>query len=231
MPPKPIVIEAYSSNVEVYADLDSAGLTPRTPFSRKTAQLEEGRAGPRTRAIAAIPVNDPISENGDEDEFDDIDLQNHPLLHQERIPMRSPEDNANQRRPTFANWDAFNLQKLVVRAQRIPFGLIFGCGTVILLMFLIFASMKQKGALLDYMGVNTTAIRLQTLDDESKARFNTSTVIDYSNYSSFPLTTNQYIKECWKVVHDPRMKHYVPYWNTHPGAELDVLHQVYTSDS
>lgn len=229
MPPKPIIPPAYSSNVEIYADMDSAGLTPRTPFSRQTAQLEEGRA--KTKARAAVPVNEPISEGENEDEFDEIDLlqtQSHPLLHSESNPVRSTQNNnvGRRRKAIPAQWPDFNLRTAIVQVQRIPIGLILGCGAAFILVYLTFASMKRKDALLTYMGVNTTMLKLQALDDESRQRFNTSTVIDYSTYSSFPLKTEQYATECWKIVNDPRMKPYVPYWDTRPGVELDVLHQV-----
>ncbi|GJJ13143.1 hypothetical protein Clacol_007394 [Clathrus columnatus] len=229
MPPKPIITPAYSSNVEIYSDLDSAGLTPRTPFSRQTAQLEEGRRKTSRPRPKSIPVNEPISEGENEDEFDEIDLlqsQSHPLLHQELIPIRPPLERDDEQRKARSSWDRF--RRTLVMPQT-PIGLIFGCSLAVILILLIFVSINRHDSLLSYMGINTTAIKLQALDDESKARFNTSTVIDFSMYSLFPLTTNQYIQECWNIINDPHMKSFTPYWDTRPGAEFDVLHQKSTS--
>ncbi|KAF8588342.1 hypothetical protein K439DRAFT_1629792 [Ramaria rubella] len=233
MPPKLRPTPAYSTNVEIYAEVDSAGLTPRTPHSRQV-DAEEGRS---RRVRPALPVNESISEDEDDGNLDEIDLlqtQSHPLLHSstsDSFPLVARHGN-DWSRPRWSandkkdNW-IWRLVKERVVKDRLPLGLIVGTAAAILLLFLVVMSIKRQDTLLDYIGVNTTAIAYESLDEESKKRFNSSTVIDYAaaGYTSYPLTTDQYIHECWKVVHDPRMQYFVPYWSTRPGAELDVLHQ------
>jgi hypothetical protein len=229
MPPKLNSTPAYSSNIELYGDSESAGLTPRTPYSRITANAEEGRS---RRLGPAVPVNGDIAEDEDDGNLDEIDLlqtQSHPLLHSS-ASASFPSDGGQARwsgsRKQSRIWGV--VKERLVRG-RLPIGLIAGSAVALLLLFLIIMSIRRPDALRDYMGVNVTAIEYGSLDEESKARFNGSTVIDYAaaGYTSYPLTTDQYISECWKVINDPRMKYYVPYWSTRPGAELDVLHKVF----
>lgn len=227
MPPKLRSTPAYSSNVELYGETESAGLTPRTPYSRLTATAEEGRS---RRIVPAIPVNNDTMGDEDDGNLDEIDLlqtQSHPLLHSSASASFSMAGDQS-------HWTS-NKQGRIWRSveerlahRRFPTGLIVGSAVAFLLLFLIVMSIRRPDKLLDYMGVNTTAIEFGSLDEESKARFNGSTVIDYAaaGYTSYPLTTAQYVSECWKVRKDPRMKLYTPYWTPRPGAELDVLHKV-----
>lgn len=226
MPPK-VRTPAYSSNIEIYGEVESAGLTPRTPYSRKVANAEEGRS---QRNLPAIPVNETDTEDEDRnlDEVDLLKTQSHPLLHSSTESFPS---GSNGTRWKGDKRDRNLIWRMVTEGlarNRLPIGLIFGSGVALLLLFLIVMSIRRRQALLHYMGVNTTAIAYESLDEESKGRFNTSTVIDYaaSGYTSFPLTTNQYLNECWKVIKDPRMKPYASYWSVVPGTELDVLHKV-----
>lgn len=229
MPPKLNSTPAYSSNIELYGDSESAGLTPRTPYSRLAANAEEGRS---RRLDPAIPVNGDVAEedDGNLDEIDLLQTQSHPLLHSSAsgsFPLGADQARWSRSGKQNRIWRVINERLL---QSRLPIGLIAGSGVAFLLLFLIVMSIRRPDALQDYIGVNSTAIEYESLDEESKARFNGSTVIDYfaAGYTSYPLTTDQYISECWKVMNDPRMKFYAPYWSTRPGAELDVLHKVFT---
>ncbi|KZO94103.1 hypothetical protein CALVIDRAFT_539479 [Calocera viscosa TUFC12733] len=51
---------------------------------------------------------------------------------------------------------------------------------------------------------------------------NTELVIDYSNYTSFPLTTMEYAAECWKLNQQPH-KH-GDYWSSGRHGVHDVIH-------
>jgi hypothetical protein len=222
MPPKLKPTPGYSSNIEVFGESDSAGLTPRTPYSRLTASAEEGRS---RRAAPAVPVNEDIAEDEDDGNLDEIDLlqtQTHPLLHSSASHDRQRR-SGSRKKPRI-----WHVVKERLLQDRVPVGLIVGSAVAFLLLFLVVLSIRRPDTLLDYMGVNTTAIAFESLDEESKARFNSSTVIDYaaSGYTSYPLTTEQYLAECWNVTNDPRMGAYTSYWSTSPGAELDVLHKV-----
>ncbi|KAF8492667.1 hypothetical protein JB92DRAFT_3002176, partial [Gautieria morchelliformis] len=226
MPPKLNPTPAYTSNIEVFGESESAGLTPRTPYSRLTANAEEGRS---RRLAPAIPVNEDIAEDEDVGNLDEIDLlqsQSHPLLHSstsESFPM----GNGRRRSGSRKKGRIWRMIRERMLQDRLPIGLIVGSAVAFLLLFLIVLSIRRPDTLLDYMGVNATAIAFESLDEESKARFNSSTVIDYaaSGYTSYPLTTEQYLDECWKVTNDPRMRVYTSYWSASPGAELDVLHK------
>lgn len=227
MPPKLKPTPAYSSNIEIFTEPDSAALTPRTPFSH-SARAEEDRQTPRRTA----------HEHENSDELDEIDLlqtQSHPLLHSrtsESFPLRSVNRTGLKARdPAWKRFRKGSFWRSIEREaarRRIPIGLVLGCGGAILLLVLLAFSLKKKETLLSYMGVNATAIAYEALDDESKARFNSSTVIDLkaAGYKTFPLTTSEYTQQCWKVINDPRMKYHPGYWTPAPGAELDVLHQV-----
>ncbi|KIJ33175.1 hypothetical protein M422DRAFT_35556 [Sphaerobolus stellatus SS14] len=240
MPPRLNLTDSYSSNIEIFNVPDSASLTPRTPYSQ-SAQAEEGRTGSR-RNGPVIPVNETINEDEDNEEMDEIDLlqtQSHPLLHRSTTESRSRYgSDSTENAGRSGNWKrggkTFLFLKNIWRQagkRGIPIGLILGCGAAALLLLLIVMSVKRPDTLMSYAGVNTTAILLESLDEESRVRFNGSTVIDYgaSNYTSFPLTTDQYVSQCWKVIGDPRMKYHVEYWATRPGADLDVLHLKSTS--
>lgn len=231
MPPRLSSTPAYTSNVELYGE-DSAGLTPRTPYSRQAANAEEGRS---RRVGPVIPVNAPIAEDEDDGILDEIDLfqtQNHPLLaSSDSASFPSANRRSGTSRWTLQAWKKDRLWRWLeewAMNDRFPLGLIAGTAVAVFLLFLLAISIKGPDALLDYMGVNSTAIKFEALDEESKARFNDSTVIDYSKsgYTSFPLTTAQYISECWTITNDPRMKFSTPYWTARPGVELDVLHKV-----
>lgn len=227
MPPK-LQTPGYSSNIEFYGE-GSAGLTPRTPYSHNTTSTEEGRS---RRSRPAIPVNKTDTDDEDDENHDEVDLlrtQSHPLLHSsalESSPSRSDQTLWDGEKKSHSVWRTV---KDILTRDRLPIGLIAGSGVAFFLLFLIFLSIRRPQALLNYMGVNSTAIEYDSLDEESKARFNTSAVLDYSasGYTSFPLSTDQYVSECWKVTNDPRMKFYKSYWSAAPGAELDVLHKVY----
>jgi len=235
MPPKLSPPPAYSSNIEIYGDGESAALTPRTPYSR-AGRAVEGDSDSKSNG-PATPIDNATHNDEDTDDLDEIDIlqtQSHPLLHSstsESFPLQSRYGNHNERQ-TKGKWRKGSFWeniKAELKRRRIPVGLLLGCGTAAILLFLIIMSVKRHDALLEYMGVNTTAITFESLDEESKGRFNGSNVIDYSNYTSFPLSADQYLSECWKVRADPRMKYFVPYWKTRPGAELDVLHVVCTT--
>lgn len=226
MPPKLSSVPTYSSNIELYGEIESAGLTPRTPFSRATANAEEGRS----RRVGAVPINASLEEDEDDGNLDEVDLmqtQSHPLLASSTSDSFPGSDRPGTRPRALTRLRWQWLKENFIH-QRVPIGLIAGSGLAFMLLFMAVMSIRRPDTLRDYMGVNSTAIEFEALDEESQERFNGSSVINYaqSGFDSFPLSTHDYVQQCWNMSTDPRMKGWVHYWDQHTGGDPDVLHKV-----
>ena len=90
-------------------------------------------------------------------------------------------------------------------------------GTVVaLLLFALWVlSLKRPEVLQQVIGTSNS-----TSDGSKLASIHG---IDYSNYTTFPLTSVQYEEQCWKV--QSRMKGHGKFWDIMPGMDLDVPHE------
>jgi len=172
---------------------ESNTLQPRTPHSRAGAQR--------------------FLDN--DDEIDEVDmLQSHPLLasstsatfsrdvHERSIHLPTYHTNSEQgdhKRPGV-------LKRL---AQRTPYAL--GIIVALFLLLLIVVSYKKPEVLEKVIG------------ESEEKKMADSMVIKYNNYTSFPLQSDQYLMECWKV--NQKTHAHLSYWAVPQHGFPDVAHK------
>ncbi|EJD54235.1 hypothetical protein AURDEDRAFT_109967 [Auricularia subglabra TFB-10046 SS5] len=130
------------------------------------------------------------------------------------------------------------------RRQRPPLGLIFGISAAAVLLLLLLLSLWKPGVLHEYVVGEDGELEVvdgdvdaasQDAPDHIEAVVNPAPAkvhgdehshgehsIDYSTYTSFPLTPIQYDSECWKL-HQGLHRH-GGYWTTGPDGVPDVPH-------
>ena len=185
---------------------DYQHLAPRTPRS--------------TRNTTFTAKQDQLATVQDADEIDY--LQTSPLLQSARSPGFPPDArdglpsiNAHskaRRRLQFGALEA--VRRWIVNAfEKAPLAI----GTVVaLLLFALWVlSLKRPEVLQQVIGTSNS-----TSDGSKLASIHG---IDYSNYTTFPLTSVQYEEQCWKV--QSRMKGHGKFWDIMPGMDLDVPHE------
>jgi len=188
---------------------DYQNLVPRTPRSTRNTTFTAKQS-----QLAA--VQDP----------DEIDyLQTSPLLQSARSPGFPPDardglpnmnrDSKTHRRLQFGALEA--VRRWTVNAfERAP--LAIGTVVALLLFGLWVLSVKRPEVLQQVIGTSNS-----TTDASTGSQSASIDGIDYSNYTTFPLTSAQYEEQCWKV--QSKMKGHGKYWNIMPGMDLDVPHE------
>jgi hypothetical protein len=188
---------------------DYQNLVPRTPRS--------------TRNTSFTAKQSQLATAQDPDEIDY--LQTSPLLQSARSPGFPPdardgspsmsEHSKAHRRLQFGAVEAMR-QWIVNSFERAP--LAIGTVVALLLFGLWVLSVKQPEVLQQVIGTSNS-----TTDATTGSQLASIQGIDYSNYTTFPLTSAQYEEQCWKV--QSRMKGHGKYWNIMPGMDLDVPHE------
>lgn len=188
---------------------DYQNLVPRTPRS--------------TRNTSFTAKQSQLATVQDADEIDY--LQTSPLLQSARSPS-FPPDAANglqsmnehskaHRRLRFGALEA--VWRWTVNAfERAP--LAIGTIVALLLFGLWVLSVKRPEVLQQVLGTSNS-----TNDASTGSQLSSIHGIDYSNYTTFPLTSAQYAEQCWEV--QSRMKGHGKFWDIMPGMDLDVPHE------
>jgi hypothetical protein len=100
--------------------------------------------------------------------------------------------------------------------ERAP--LAIGTVVALLLFGLWVLSVKRPEVLQQVLGTSNS-----TDDASTGSKLASIHGIDYSNYTTFPLTSAQYEEQCWKV--QSKMKGHGKFWDIMPGMDLDVPHE------
>ena len=184
---------------------DYRNLVPRTPRS--------------TRNTSFAAKQSQLSAVQDADEVDY--LQTSPLLQSARSPTFPPDArdglprvNEHSKARRHSRFGAFEAARrwTVNTFERAP--LAIGTVLALLLFGLWVLSIKRPEVLQQVIGTsNSTNVANPGSEFAS---------IDYSNYTTFPLTSVQYAEQCWKVQN--RMKGHGNFWDIMPGMDLDVPH-------
>jgi len=187
---------------------DYQNLVPRTPRSTRNASFAAKQSH--------------LSTVQDADEVDY--LQTSPLLQSARSPSFPPEAHASLQRvnePSKARWrPRFGALETVRRWTVNAFEtapLAIGTVVALLLFGLWVLSIKQPEVLQQVIGTSNS-----TDDASTGSSLASIHGIDYSNYTTFPLTSMQYEEQCWKV--QSKMKGHGRFWDVMPGMDLDVPH-------
>ena len=180
---------------------DYQNLVPRTPRST------------RNTSFAAKQSHLPTVQDADEVDY----LQTAPLLQSARSPTFPPDAHAGfpsgneypkaRRRSRFGALETAR-QWAVNAFERAP--LAIGTVVALLLFGLWVLSIKQPEVLQQVIGTSNST-NLASIHG-----------IDYSNYTTFPLSSLQYEVQCWKV--QSKMHGHGKFWDAMPGMDLDVPH-------
>ena len=203
--------------VTSYSDYHETAVTPRTPHSR-AGRAEEGFATVELETF------------GDDESTEYHQQQSQPLL---SSGYRSRGDDHNLReksysadRLSFRYWFQAALDALPLFAGSVL--------AILLFVFIIF-SFKQPGVLESSLLGKVVAISeskpssqpsAPSVDPQATPSATTEAsnlLISYENYTSFPLTGDQYRAECAKLM-GMWMKP-MPYWYSPPEGSRDVLHK------
>lgn len=201
---------------------DYQSLTPRTPHSR-SGRAEEG-----------YTEHELEQSNFEEDDEDD-DYQSIP--HQQSAPLLSssasdsfPPSGARNRGDDYDQRTA-SLKKTRGQAEldwptiasRIP--LVLGCMVAAMLLGLTVLSLKRPETLQKYIGAiapqNETS-PTSAVPGVTQAPHSDLHTISYENYTKFPLSSTQYLTECYKL--NPGLIPPMEYWTPGPSGPNDVLH-------
>lgn len=179
-----------------------AGGTSRASHRRTlTPRSPYSRLGRAEEGIELEPVEpeggDDLDEDGQYATF--TEQQAAPLLASSTSPGLThipPKHTVRKREPR-------NLRTFL---GKVP--LVLGIAAALFLLFLIFLSIKRPHTLQQYIGVSPST---------SSAR------ISYDGYTRFPLGSDEYDSECWKL--NSGYARHGGYWDMPSNGSLDVSHE------
>ena len=183
---------------------DYQNLLPRTPRS--------------TRNTSFAAKQSQLSTVQDADDVDS--LQTSPLLQSARSSSfpHDAHDGLNEHSKVRQR-SRFGALEVVGRWMLNAFEsapLAIGTVVALLLFGLWVLSIKRPEVLQQVLGTNSTN------NANPGSNLASTYGIDYSNYTTFPLTSAEYEEQCWKV--QSKMKGHGNFWDIMPGMDLDVPH-------
>ncbi|KAK0222529.1 hypothetical protein EDD85DRAFT_779310 [Armillaria nabsnona] len=168
-------------------------LTPRTPQSRS------GRAGDGYTQVE-------LQEMHGEDAEDDLQSSTAPLLSSGSLITDEPKAG----RTTAA-----------AAVSKLPF--VFLSVTAGFLFFLTVIAYWRPGTLEWYLGVPVPFFEQVQASSGNHNDINSSLIISYENYTSFPLSTHDYLVECYKM-HPGGFMPPTKFWEPNVAGVMDVVH-------
>ncbi|KAK0234255.1 hypothetical protein IW262DRAFT_141845 [Armillaria fumosa] len=168
-------------------------LTPRTPQSRS------GRTGEGYTHVE-------LQEMHGEDTEDDLQSSRAPLL-----SLGSPITDETKTGRTRA---AATVSKLPLAFLSVIAGFLF---------FLTVIAYWRPGTLEWYLGVPVPFFKQVPASSGNHNNLNSSLIISYENYTSFPLSTHDYLVECYKM-HPGGIMAPTRFWEPNAEGVMDVVH-------
>jgi hypothetical protein len=151
-----------------------------------------------------------VDESQDEPLLQSAASATFPQHQLDQVPRRERRREIGKRKPVS------NLQAALQFVQRIPLTLVAALTAILI----IIAVLYRRNPKLILQDPSPPSLHY-TQEFEGPASENKN-FLDYSSYSSFPLTPLQYAAECWKMHQKPA--HHQAYW-TEPGSGImDVPH-------